>query len=246
MRGQKLFEVVDRKHELNDDRILDCCLFFARHTRVVLISNDRNLCVKALVHNVFCFTWDDLPKDQTLLTMLYSRAKPEPSMEIPVEPPSPPPARSQPYRHHPRAISPNPSPRIERKQFKEPRAPKHGTTDDTPPTSPTDTSKKRERPPSVMMEDASAADEDDARGKKTRTQSPKKKAPSPSLPSQPPSYMTTPPSSAQLSSTQLTKAIADFKASWTDITEVRLHVFTFFEQRSNDGIITSPGTWFPP
>lgn len=39
----------------NDDRVLDCCLYYQQlgaGTQLVLLSDDRNLCVKAMVHGV--------------------------------------------------------------------------------------------------------------------------------------------------------------------------------------------------
>lgn len=52
--GQRMNDVVSTDCQSPDDSILDCCRFammsFARH--VVLVSNDKNLCVKALVHAI--------------------------------------------------------------------------------------------------------------------------------------------------------------------------------------------------
>jgi hypothetical protein len=48
----------------NDDRVLACCLFYvALGARVVLLSNDHTLGVKALVHGVPCYAWRTMPAD---------------------------------------------------------------------------------------------------------------------------------------------------------------------------------------
>ncbi|KAK9325360.1 PIN domain-containing protein [Lipomyces orientalis] len=51
--GQKANEKVERDI-LGDDSILDCCKYFQqmRHKAVVLISNDKNLCVRALIYSI--------------------------------------------------------------------------------------------------------------------------------------------------------------------------------------------------
>ncbi|KAG0212548.1 hypothetical protein BGX28_006147 [Mortierella sp. GBA30] len=57
LRGQKINECIEKQSK-NDDYILDCCRYFrtaypdAKKTKVTLFSNDRNLCVKALIHEV--------------------------------------------------------------------------------------------------------------------------------------------------------------------------------------------------
>ncbi|KAF9980519.1 hypothetical protein BGZ75_008342 [Mortierella antarctica] len=57
LRGQKISECIEKQSK-NDDYILDCCRYFktvypdGKRTQVTLFSNDRNLCVKALVHEV--------------------------------------------------------------------------------------------------------------------------------------------------------------------------------------------------
>ncbi|KAK9760378.1 hypothetical protein K7432_015658 [Basidiobolus ranarum] len=60
LRGQKLSEVVNMKAENNDDRILDCCRYFGSFFTcpLVLLSNDKNLCIKAMVHEIrTCSLW---------------------------------------------------------------------------------------------------------------------------------------------------------------------------------------------
>ncbi|CEP63419.1 mRNA-processing endoribonuclease LALA0_S08e02036g [Lachancea lanzarotensis] len=51
--GQRLNEKLDYTSE-KDDAILDCCLYFIakKHLFVVLMSNDKNLCLKALTEKV--------------------------------------------------------------------------------------------------------------------------------------------------------------------------------------------------
>ncbi|KAF9543698.1 RNA endoribonuclease [Mortierella hygrophila] len=57
LRGQKMSELV-AKAEANDDKILDCCQYFRilypdpAKTRIILFTNDKNLGVKAMVHEV--------------------------------------------------------------------------------------------------------------------------------------------------------------------------------------------------
>ncbi|KAK3844696.1 MAG: PIN domain-containing protein [Linnemannia gamsii] len=57
LRGQKMSELV-AKAEANDDKILDCCQYFRilygdpTKTRIILFTNDKNLGVKAMVHEV--------------------------------------------------------------------------------------------------------------------------------------------------------------------------------------------------
>ncbi|KAG2173245.1 hypothetical protein INT43_004619 [Umbelopsis isabellina] len=54
LKGQKVSESADTNAYDNDDRILDCCRYFAKSAnhRVVLYSNDRNLCNKCMVHHI--------------------------------------------------------------------------------------------------------------------------------------------------------------------------------------------------
>ncbi|KAI8597698.1 PIN domain-containing protein [Dissophora ornata] len=56
IRAQRTSERVE-KQLTNDDTILDCCQYFRslypnKNIRVTLFSNDRNLCVKALIHDI--------------------------------------------------------------------------------------------------------------------------------------------------------------------------------------------------
>ncbi|ODQ50247.1 hypothetical protein SAICODRAFT_27699 [Saitoella complicata NRRL Y-17804] len=53
VRGQQMTEALQRGLE-PDDAILDCCQYIQQEEElpVVLLSNDRNLCVKALIHDI--------------------------------------------------------------------------------------------------------------------------------------------------------------------------------------------------
>ncbi|KAI1311042.1 hypothetical protein EDD11_003584 [Mortierella claussenii] len=66
LRGQKISEHIE-KQEQNDDNILDCCRYFRQlypnkqDTKINLFSNDRNLCVKALIHEFRTISWNKIP-----------------------------------------------------------------------------------------------------------------------------------------------------------------------------------------
>lgn len=56
IRAQKLTEHIENQQS-NDDNILDCCRYFhnmyaGSAAKVTLFSNDRNLCVKAMIHDI--------------------------------------------------------------------------------------------------------------------------------------------------------------------------------------------------
>jgi rRNA-processing protein FCF1 len=55
---QKLREVTD-KEAIKDDSILDCCIYFKDRTGalVILLSNDKNLCMKALAHEILTVSY---------------------------------------------------------------------------------------------------------------------------------------------------------------------------------------------
>lgn len=60
VRGQRMAERLD-PHAAKDDSILDCCLFLAQETArrpmVVLLSNDKNLCNKALINGILTVSY---------------------------------------------------------------------------------------------------------------------------------------------------------------------------------------------
>ncbi|KAI8642919.1 PIN domain-containing protein [Parasitella parasitica] len=77
LRGQKMNEVWSEDMLKNedikgDDRILDCCLYFQQLTqkRVTLLSNDRNLCIKVMVHDVDSISAESVPKMEGLLNRI--------------------------------------------------------------------------------------------------------------------------------------------------------------------------------
>ena len=220
IRGQKAFEMLDKRQKVNDDRILDCCLYFSQFTRVVLISNDRNLCVKAMIHNIFCFTWDDLPKDRSLMDLLFKKPKPQFVMEAFDDRPAP-------------LASP-----LEGRKIKTPKTPKTPQTPKTlhpalknepkaitptlpsPSPSPSaEKNKKRERRDQAEEAAAVTPGREDQSRKKLKTQSgtasPRKQKETASSNSM---DSTNEPA---LSAAQLITAVAAFQKSWGDISEVR-------------------------
>lgn len=59
VKGQKLYECIDRTTE-KDDSILDCCLYFKSKypdSLVILMTNDKNLCVKALSNEILTISY---------------------------------------------------------------------------------------------------------------------------------------------------------------------------------------------
>ncbi|KAF9439361.1 RNA endoribonuclease [Entomortierella beljakovae] len=71
LRGQKLSENLE-VHKTNDDKILDCCLYFRKlypkeSTKVTMFSNDRNLCVKALIHDIKTISRDKIEFEPTVV-----------------------------------------------------------------------------------------------------------------------------------------------------------------------------------
>ncbi|KAI9251970.1 PIN domain-containing protein [Sporodiniella umbellata] len=59
LKGQKLHETrIDRSLQdpklKGDDLILDCCIYFQSitHQNIYLLSNDRNLCIKVMIHDI--------------------------------------------------------------------------------------------------------------------------------------------------------------------------------------------------
>ncbi|KAI8053496.1 PIN domain-containing protein [Syncephalis plumigaleata] len=61
LRGQKITEHL-RKHTVNDDTILDCAQYFAAQSTsqpVLILSNDCNLRVKAMVHELCVWQCDE-------------------------------------------------------------------------------------------------------------------------------------------------------------------------------------------
>ncbi|KAL1914898.1 uncharacterized protein VTP21DRAFT_7814 [Calcarisporiella thermophila] len=80
LRGQKLNERLrefGNKNKSNDDEILNCCRYFQQavdhNIMVMLLSNDKNLCVKALVHGIETFSYfkNGLDPDTVVQTILH-------------------------------------------------------------------------------------------------------------------------------------------------------------------------------
>ncbi|CEP07953.1 hypothetical protein [Parasitella parasitica] len=77
LRGQKMNEVwsedmLKNQNIKGDDRILDCCLYFQQMTqkKVTLLSNDRNLCIKVMVHDIDSISAESVPKMEGLLNRI--------------------------------------------------------------------------------------------------------------------------------------------------------------------------------
>lgn len=71
--GQKMEERID-KLVVKDDAILDCCLYLQKHnehTLQVLLSNDKNLCVKALLNNVLTVSYRSNMSAQLIAQMIH-------------------------------------------------------------------------------------------------------------------------------------------------------------------------------
>ncbi|KAF9961652.1 RNA endoribonuclease [Modicella reniformis] len=78
IRAQKTSEYIE-KQKINDDKILDCCQYFRNLyademiTTVTLFSNDRNLCVKAMIHDIKSLSHNKIPFEvQTVLEVILS------------------------------------------------------------------------------------------------------------------------------------------------------------------------------
>lgn len=62
VRGQKQRQKLNSIHLNNDDSILDCCLYFHENNPtsiIVLLSNDKNLCAKALSNSVLTISYQN-------------------------------------------------------------------------------------------------------------------------------------------------------------------------------------------
>ncbi|ORZ14923.1 PIN domain-domain-containing protein [Lobosporangium transversale] len=79
LRGQKISEHHEEldKQAKNDDKILDCCCYFRnlypnqKSTKIALISNDRNLCVKAMIHEIITVSYEKVPfEPETVITAI--------------------------------------------------------------------------------------------------------------------------------------------------------------------------------
>lgn len=55
-----------------DDLILDCCMYFQSMTqkKITLLSNDRNLCIKVMVHDIDSISAESKPKMEEFLNQI--------------------------------------------------------------------------------------------------------------------------------------------------------------------------------
>ncbi|KAL9542970.1 hypothetical protein MBANPS3_008334 [Mucor bainieri] len=90
LRGQKMHEVwskdmLKNQNVKGDDRILDCCMYFQQvtHKRVTLLSNDRNLCIKVMVHDVDSISAESVSKMEALLNRIVKKPTAPDSAVIP-------------------------------------------------------------------------------------------------------------------------------------------------------------------
>lgn len=76
VRGQKLHEKLN-KTAVKDDAILDCCLYFQKNhpnTLQVLMSNDKNLCAKALANDVLTVSYRSEMTAQLIAEMIHNES----------------------------------------------------------------------------------------------------------------------------------------------------------------------------
>ncbi|KAF9928519.1 hypothetical protein FBU30_002318 [Linnemannia zychae] len=87
LRGQKMSELVT-KTEANDDKILDCCQYFRilypvpEKTRVILFTNDKNLSIKAVVHDIEVISRFDVQLELSLVRNAISRSNNSQNMTL--------------------------------------------------------------------------------------------------------------------------------------------------------------------
>ncbi|GBB93655.1 hypothetical protein RclHR1_22040002 [Rhizophagus clarus] len=76
LRGQKIDERIEMT-ENNDDKILDCCRYFQMVSQcpIVLLSNDKNLCVKAMIHDVITASYQKLKGLDSILEKILSKGE---------------------------------------------------------------------------------------------------------------------------------------------------------------------------
>lgn len=74
--GQQLTQI-NQVNLRGDDSILDCCLFFQQHYNAltVIVTNDKNLCVKALVHHIRTISFTNDMTAQKISDMVRQEAK---------------------------------------------------------------------------------------------------------------------------------------------------------------------------
>lgn len=76
IKGQDYKQRID-KHSTQDDSILDCCLWFKQNTKslVILFSNDKNLCVKALSNEILTVSYKEGMDAELICRTIYEEAQ---------------------------------------------------------------------------------------------------------------------------------------------------------------------------
>lgn len=75
VKGQKLSQRLDRD-AVKDDSILDCCMYYKLHyagALVVLLSNDKNLCLKALSNDVLTVSFRPGMSSKLIASVVYEQ-----------------------------------------------------------------------------------------------------------------------------------------------------------------------------
>ncbi|KAG7660601.1 uncharacterized protein J8A68_005867 [[Candida] subhashii] len=75
VKGQKLSQRIDRD-AMKDDAILDCCIYFKQthpHNLVVLLSNDKNLCSKALMNDMLTVSFRKDMTAELIASMIFNQ-----------------------------------------------------------------------------------------------------------------------------------------------------------------------------
>ncbi|SMN22978.1 similar to Saccharomyces cerevisiae YOR166C SWT1 RNA endoribonuclease involved in perinuclear mRNP quality control via the turnover of aberrant, unprocessed pre-mRNAs [Maudiozyma saulgeensis] len=74
--GQKLSQRINI-NAIKDDSILDCCLYFKerQHCFVILLSNDKNLCLKALTEEVLTVSYRKGTTGELIAKIAYEESK---------------------------------------------------------------------------------------------------------------------------------------------------------------------------
>ncbi|CAH6719981.1 transcriptional protein Swt1p [[Candida] jaroonii] len=75
IRGQDYKQRID-KNSTQDDSILDCCLWFKQNTEslVILFSNDKNLCVKALSNEILTVSYKEGMDAELICSTIYEES----------------------------------------------------------------------------------------------------------------------------------------------------------------------------
>lgn len=90
VKGQKPYQKID-KSTIKDDSILDCCIYFKhtnRNNLIVLLSNDKNLCLKALTNDILTVSYQQHMTGELIGETIYNEASSLGNITAPA--PSPP------------------------------------------------------------------------------------------------------------------------------------------------------------